>query len=341
MSRLFEEVPEAREFCDEIIGHVSDYRLHDRESFSELFSSVLSTSQIDMQGDAFAPNALEQMAAQVSREPVWLGFNHDPLVPPLGRIVAAKVFFAPQSQLYFMTGVIGRYEASSYTSFATLQPQSGQLATADIPRPEGPLATLAFNPHEISADDVRDVLEDAPDFVARKPVFAFRKAADPIVVITVIVSAWLLTKNPFTEKFLQKHGEAAGELSLGLMKWLKGKVLALIARLRKPRVLLEIHSPFNNCLVDFVVDSQDVTVLTTALEHVQQACPGAYALVMQVKEWEPQRVVYVWEKSIGKWLPLYVTSKRGVITDRPYLLAVEWRGLSVAGTARVVNQRVE
>src|SRR6266404_5702421 len=75
MSRLFEEVPEAREFCDEIIGHVSDYRLHDRESFSELFSSVLSTSQIDMQGDAFAPNALEQMAAQVSREPVWLGFN--------------------------------------------------------------------------------------------------------------------------------------------------------------------------------------------------------------------------------------------------------------------------
>lgn len=339
MGTLFEETPEARDFCTEVVANIDRYRIDQREAFSETHVAVLSTSLVDLQGDAFTRSALDEMAAQIRRELVWIGYNHDPLVPPIGRIIAAGVFYAPTSELYFVAAVVGRYAKEAYCSFDSLSLDTEPAKEFPVEnRPAGPLVTLACNPHEVSEDDIRSALDGAPDFVAAKPVNVFRKAADPLTVVSVFLSAWFLTSNPFSKKFLERHGEAAAELSLSLMRWLREAVCGLVTRLKPRRVLLELRCPFEGCSIDFVIDSKDPTVLSAALDQLAQARDPALSLAHSLRADLPRRIVYAWEANAGKWVPRYATTTRGVITDQPYLMAIEWKGFSAAGVATRYGQ---
>lgn len=60
MSNLFDEAPEALEFCQAVEEDISRYKLFDEEQFAELQGCVLSTTGIDLQGERFTIKALEE-----------------------------------------------------------------------------------------------------------------------------------------------------------------------------------------------------------------------------------------------------------------------------------------
>jgi hypothetical protein len=57
------------------------------------------------------------------------------------------------------------------------------------------------------------------------------------------------------------------------------------------------------------------------------------ALIDRLESLELHRLIYEFDLTTRKWLPLHATSKTaGVISDRPYLIALDqMKGLSIGG----------
>src|SRR5690349_20031999 len=106
MDNLFDEAPEAFQFCRDVEEEIAKYKLFDREEFSELRCCVLTTSGKDMQGDSFRLKALVQGVREINQNGLWLSVQHDPLLQPYGRVLAAKLFYAPKSQVHFIAAVM-------------------------------------------------------------------------------------------------------------------------------------------------------------------------------------------------------------------------------------------
>src|SRR5256885_2323193 len=54
-------------------------------------SARIATTHLDKQGEKMALSALESMAAHIAKTYVPMGVEHDPPIPPIGRIVSASV----------------------------------------------------------------------------------------------------------------------------------------------------------------------------------------------------------------------------------------------------------
>ena len=147
--------------------------------------------------------------------------------------------------------------------------------------------------------------------------------------------------NPFSQAFLSKFGEEAAKQVIEFLVWIKGKVVQAVQRHRSKRVLLEFVVENRGCKVEFVIDSKEPEILLPAIDSLQSAGRSALALVDRLAELEPDKLVYEFDRKTGQWLPLHAaTRKRGVIVDRPVLIALDrYRSFSIGGS--VTQRRLE
>ncbi len=54
-------------------------------------SAILATTHVDRHNEAFAVSALEGMVESLNRSYLPVGVEHDPRVPPIGRVISAEV----------------------------------------------------------------------------------------------------------------------------------------------------------------------------------------------------------------------------------------------------------
>ncbi|HEX3248355.1 MAG TPA: hypothetical protein VHS05_02930 [Pyrinomonadaceae bacterium] len=333
---LWDEVPEAGLFAKSISDNIQNYKLHPTEEFSDIWVGTLATTAVDLQREAFTRQSLAAFVQQLEQETLWIGAHHDPLIQPYGRVVSAKLFYAPQSELYFVAAVVGLYDQHTLPKFEHF---GLDLTTvlfddiADVPRLESDKVQLAYSPHEIDRVVITELLLEAPEMVDRQPKRSLRKSADPITILSVLASFWLLTNNPFSKKFLERYGEKAADSSMAFFSWLSRRVFTKLNELQNRRVLFEFMSNYKGCRVQFVIPSKDLSVLCEATNVIYDGAQSAKALIDKLESLGLQRLIYEFDLNARKWLPLHATSKSvGVISDRPYLVALDqMKAFSVGG----------
>src|SRR5437762_8177130 len=74
---------------------------------------------LDMQGESAQITDLEALVRAVRRGDFWLGREHDPLIHPIGRVLAANIFHSQTSKAYFVVGVVGFYDVHKLPSFSS------------------------------------------------------------------------------------------------------------------------------------------------------------------------------------------------------------------------------
>ena len=237
MSRiLIDEVPAAKRFITAACQSWEKYKRFPLEEFINVRGAVLATSGVDLQNECFAAEGLYEMADQIRQHSLWLMHEHNPLVPPLGRVLAAKAFYSPESRLHFVAGVLGLYDPSKYPSFSSVGWHVG-MPLAELSAPElgdanwEKTIALSYNPHEIPPLMIEQLLQERPPEVAPQPALVGRKAADPLTILALSTSLWVLTSNPFTKKFSERLGERAADTAIELSSWLKDRVVAAFSGL--------------------------------------------------------------------------------------------------------------
>jgi hypothetical protein len=218
------------------------------------------------------------------------------------------------------------YDSARFMSFARLGidiSSPSPAEPAEFPTDVSGQVRLIANPFEFEMETISGLLDSAPAIVDRKPVRATRKAADPLAILAISVPVTFLVA------FAKRSGEKTAD---AFWSWLS-RVFKEIARHKRERVLFEFVSAYKGCRVEFVVDSKDTAVLCEASAGVSAAAQSAKSLVDHLHEQGLTKLVYGFDTDTGKWLPRYATSNRvGVITDRPYPIAVEQRmGVSFGG----------
>ena len=324
---MIDEVPEARRFIDSACRGWEKFKRYPLEEFTDVRGAVLATSGVDLQNESFAAEGLYKMAEQIRQDSLWLMHEHNPLVAPLGRVLAAKCFYAPNSQLHFVAGVLGLYDPSRRQSFASVgfhvENTPVEPIDAGVDDTAHELLTLSYNPHEIPPPIIDQLLQDAPPQVARHAALVGRKSADPLTILAIATSVSVLLSNPFSKKFSERLGEHAADATASLLSWMNDRLIATFSRLEK-EALFEFQCTESGCRVEFVVPSRDRLVVQKSVEAVHQAANSARALLKVLRPFGPEKLVYRFDPKTLQWWPLYAATRaRGVIRNERALIAAE------------------
>jgi hypothetical protein len=339
VSHFWDEVPEAKEFCEQIIKNSDRYKLFPSEKFHMFTQGIAATSGVDSQGDCFAPEALFSMVDQINNDVIWQRAEHNPLIQPIGRLLAARVFYAPKAQVYFVAVVGVNYDANRLPTFkdcGILTPEIDVEESVELNVDLNSCQVqVGFSPHEIDQLLISEMLSQRPVLVEENPDLQFRKAADPLAILDIAVKAWLLTSNPFSKKFLERFGEKAADGIISFFDWLRKCVITKLTKLNNEKVLFKIQMDYKECNVEFIVDSKDENTLGKAIEMLHLAALQAVKVIDQLQPFGIQTLVFEFEPSQEKWQLRHGAAKLiGVISDHPVHVEIErYTGFSVSGSS--------
>ncbi|QOY91284.1 hypothetical protein [Paludibaculum fermentans] len=325
---LIDETPEAGQFIADTATTFDQYKRFPDETFVAVQGAVLATSGIDLQNERFSPECLTDMAETIQRQSLWVMHEHNPLIMPLGRVLTARTFYAPERQLYFVAGVFGFYDQSTYPTFTSLgcipeKCPTGLSSSDPIDKSRDGTITLVYNSHEIPKSMIDELLQERPVEVAARPGVARRKSADSIAILALSTSLWLLASSPFAKKVSERLGDHAADTAFALSSWLRDKVFGAFSRLEK-EALFEFECVEGGCRVELIVPSRDRVVLRTAAAKIDEAASSAHSLLIALRPFGPEKLVYRFDPTTLQWWPLYAATRlRGVIKDERVLIVAD------------------
>ncbi len=332
---LWDESKEASLFSKEVIDNIDKFKLFPEENFKKIIIGIFATSELDTQGDILTSEALQNITDQTNRGVSWMGAEHNPLIQTIGRVIRAKLFFAPKSQVYFIGAVIGYYDEQNLPSFKDLgvgldKLESKNISGFQVDICENPVK-IAFNEHEINAKIIENLLFEAPSYVDRKPIKSIRKAADPIVVISVIISLNFILSS-FFKSYFGELGKKAAEATVDFLKWLKKRLTKEKYKLEK-NIIFNFIVIYKDCSIEFAIQKREKELPNNAIDSLPSAVRSALSLIDAMSKFDIKRVVFEYNSNQGRWLPLHaITEKLGVVADKPTTIDIrKYRGLSFGG----------
>ena len=166
------------------------------------YPATLSTTHVDSQGDQATKRFLEQAAQTLNSVYVPLGYQHDPRLPPTGRIASGRVEPIGRGE-FALTGTLEVWEQGDTPDTLT-----GDGRT--IPEYSTPAYCFEVHYDLPSARDLGlDFLEDLARIAQAnaKPRYHAKKAAEPLSTLTIAIGAFLLGN--IANGFLGRLGEDA------------------------------------------------------------------------------------------------------------------------------------
>lgn len=77
---------------------------------------IIATTHVDLEKDRFMLSALEGMVDQINSNYVSMWFEHDPRIPPIGRLVSAKIEQLPDGE-FVVKGIAEVFEPGDHIKF--------------------------------------------------------------------------------------------------------------------------------------------------------------------------------------------------------------------------------
>ena len=337
MGDMLDENEDAVRFVTEVAQRADVMKLFPEERFASVIFGVLMTTTVDSHGEQFTIEALEALERKVKENVFLVTAHHDPRIQPVGRVLAAKTFFAPKSKAHFVAGVVGYWDVSTFMSFEKMGINVSGADNFDVVpniEIEGPLeAHVGVTRQDFDFAELEALLSEAPPIVSKRVQQEFRKAEDPMTIVTISASIALLLSTPYLKEIQKRFGAATADASLAFLRWVGSSLAAKVRSMAKREVLFELKSEIDGCDLAFLVETSDPLLVSEAMEKVQQAAVAAIKLATCLSAYGPIRITYLYDHVGKKWLPLFaVTKQAGIVTDRPRLIALEGlSGISVAG----------
>lgn len=333
---LWDESKEASEFIEYVVEHIDDYKLFPEEHFKNIRKGILSSSEVDTQGEAITREGLQNIINQINNGIRWMGAKHNPKIQTIARIISAKLFYASKSKIYFIGAVIGYYDPAEMPNFREFGIDFNKLEFKDISKFKNIESTISakieFNKHEISPTTIEGILSQAPDFVDKRPSRSIRKAADPIMILTIVFSIKLVL-GPFLKEYFGALGRKAADETIEFFKWIKDAVLKEIFNISEKQIFVVFNCQYEDCRIEFVLEKKDHTASDDAIDSLPNAVLSALALIDVTQSYVMKKLVLEYNTNLKRWIPLHaVTEQGGIIAEQPVSIDPEvYKGLSIGG----------
>lgn len=175
-------------------------------------AQIIATTHIDLHGEKMTVSALEDIVNQVNMYSIPLGTEHDPRIPPYGRIESAKIIKLDDGE-YAVEAVFEIFE--HVDDFKLSKPSK------ELPPRNSDLAEFHLVYDRNFRDDEDHVLiNDISELFGTDSREELKKAFEPLTVLTIIASFVIVG---IARGFLNKLGEDGYLLLKDLLKKLMGR----------------------------------------------------------------------------------------------------------------------
>lgn len=180
----------------------------------KLLKGMLATSHVDLHDERMVYEALVSMVDQINSQYIPVGVEHDPRIPPQGRIKSASLVELEENE-YGVEGIIELFEEND-----NIEPieDSRVIPIRDI------INDSIHIIYDRTYRDIEDqqVIEEIKSLVNGGASEEGKKAVEPISILAVVVTA---AAGSFFAGFLEKAGADAWD-------FFKEKIKSLIRRKR-------------------------------------------------------------------------------------------------------------
>lgn len=286
---------------------------------------VISTTHLDLHNERISKEALEQMAEQISKNPVPVNVEHNPLLPPIGRVVSASVEPTKDGE-YALVGLVEIFDESSYATILNAEsviPSDetiNALMTVDkeLDFSQQLEADIRYDPRNYSEERVKAFCFENSRTLTLKDKLVARKAVEPPSVI------WLTLLTPlvyfFAKGFFTKIGERLGEKVanelINAYESFKTSLVCLLNSRTKsdvPVLLLEFEHPITAAKVEGAVKSKSKVVVQNALDRTHELFVIVEYLIKNNPALKFERIQFVFNPKTKRWALNYLILDSGEI----------------------------
>lgn len=275
-----------------------------------------ATTHVDLHGDRLTKSALEGMVKQMSEaeEPQWMYMEHDTTLPPIGRVVGARLVQLEDGE-YAVDGEMEIYRVDSYGDVAESDIDT-TLSNADVMfqrslPPEGPPGIeIFYDPLNYDTEMVEQFMEETSEVLSVEARPLLRKALTPlsILIVAIVTPISLFAKGFFTEMGKDAYG------------FLRKKLVDLV-KSRKPMdppaLIFHLPMPEFEIVVEGSIRSDNEKVLIASADLVQRLHTVATALLRRNRPHFFSKVTYLLNPETMDWEINYLITDTGAIILGP------------------------
>jgi hypothetical protein len=163
--------------------------------------AIMSTTHVDLHGDRFMLAALESAVDLFKRSYLPVGVEHDPRIPPLGRVVRASIHELADGE-YALEGEMEIFEPGRDVFPA---PSEGRSIPIHL-YPPGVLQVASDR--GLRAAEDQEIIREISALLGTEPEEEFKKSVDPITIL-MLGGAFVL--GGIANAFLKRLGDDAYE----------------------------------------------------------------------------------------------------------------------------------
>lgn len=140
--------------------------------------AVIATTHVDSQGEKFTREALDSLIESISNSYIPVGIEHDPRIPPQGRISSGFIRERPDGE-FEAVAIIELFEEYE----PVILPDDPREIVMKRHKNTGWVISYDWTRRSFD-EDLADIIAIA-DIFATKPVYNVKKSADPISLLTI------------------------------------------------------------------------------------------------------------------------------------------------------------
>jgi len=249
-----------------------------------------------------------------AEEPQWMYVEHDTTLPPIGRVVGARLVQLEDGE-YAVDGEIEIYSVDSYGALAESDLDT-TLSDADVAferslPPEGaPEIEILYDPLNYDTKMVEQFMEETSEVISVKATSVIRKAVTPLSILIVLIATPI---SLFSKGFFAEMGKDA-------YGFLKRKLVDLV-KSRKPMdtptLVFHLPMPEFGIEVEGSIRSDNDKVLIASADLVQRLHVIATALLRRNRPHFFSKVTYLLNPETMDWEINYLITKTGSIILGP------------------------
>lgn len=144
------------------------------------YNGIFATTHIDLQNERMALPALESMIEQANQYYIPVNIEHDPRIPPIGRIISAQLKQLDDGE-YAVEGVIEAFESGDESLL-----QAGDKREIRLLEHSFDHLDISYDRNYENASD-QELIQDINSLLKTKsnPQIQIKKALDPISTLTI------------------------------------------------------------------------------------------------------------------------------------------------------------
>lgn len=180
------------------------------------FQRIIATSHIDMHNEMISKKALEEMADRMNERYTPISIEHDPRIPPVGRIASARIVELEDGE-YGVEGVGEIFEAGDTY---VLNDDSKEIPIHDDERSDK--IRIIFDRNYENETD-QEIINELGNLLGSNPEEEIKKALEPLDILTI---AGIFVLGEIASGFFKKMGsDAFDALKKGISKLFRRREL--------------------------------------------------------------------------------------------------------------------